>query len=139
MFLSLQKESLENNTKVTLVLWPLWSWKTSLVKRLLPHYPDDTILIINDVWAINIDSKRIKWNEIVALQEWCVCCEDIKPLREALIKLKWKTKNIIIEPSWIAEWTSIKKVLTDLWYDVSTIFLWDVEHHRLRDDDWIKL
>lgn len=134
MFLSLQKESLENNTKVTLVLWPLWSWKTSLVKRLLPHYPDDTILIINDVWAINIDSKRIKWNEIVALQEWCVCCEDIKSLREALIKLKWKTKNIIIEPSWIAEWTSIKKVLTGLWYDVSTIFLWDVEHHRLRDD-----
>lgn len=88
MFLSLQKESLENNTKVTLVLWPLWSWKTSLVKRLLPHYPDDTILIINDVWAINIDSKRIKWNEVVALQEWCVCCEDIKSLREALIKLK---------------------------------------------------
>lgn len=110
-----------------------------MVKRLLPHYPDDTILIINYVWAINIDSKRIKWNEVVALQEWCVCCEDIKSLREALIKLKWKTKNIIIEPSWIAEWTSIKKVLTGLWYDVSTIFLWDVEHHRLRDDDWIKL
>lgn len=134
MFLPLSNEKLEEKTKVTLVLWPLWSWKTSLIKRLLPHYPKDTILIINDVWAINIDAKRIKWKEVVELREWCVCCEDIKSLRDALIKLKWKTQNIIIEPSWIAEWTSIKKVLTDLWYDVSTIFLWDIEHHEYRSE-----
>jgi len=134
MFLSKNLEKLEEKIKVTLVLWPLWSWKTSLIKRLLPHSPKDTILIINDVWAINIDAKRIKWKEVVELREWCVCCEDIKSLREELIKLKWKTKNIIIEPSWIAEWTSIKKVLTDLWFDVSTIFLWDIEHHEKRSD-----
>lgn len=127
-------EAPENSTKVTLILWPLWSGKTTLVKRLLPHYPKDAILIINDVWAINIDARRLSSEQMIALKEWCVCCEDIESLRSALVQLKWIQQEIIIEPSGIAEWTSIKKVLDELGYDTSTIFLWDIAHHDQRSE-----
>lgn len=113
--------------KVVLVLWALWSGKTHFINSLLPYTPEKTKILVNDIWSINIDAKRLKNPNITTLSEWCVCCEDIWGLRKALIDAK-TSDMIIIEPTWIAGWDDILSLVKSLWFDIRVITLQDIQH-----------
>lgn len=117
--------------KVVLVLWALWSGKTHFINSLLPYTPEKTKLIVNDVWSINVDAKRLKNPNITTLSEGCVCCEDLSGLKKALIQAK-NSEVIIIEPSGIAGWDDILSLVKTLWFDIQVITLQDVEHFSKR-------
>ena len=131
-------ETEKNKSKVILVSWPLGSGKTTLINNLAPNFPKNTIVIVNDIWDINIDSTRINWTDTIPLSQWCVCCQDLKSFEETLQKIKnedqknWISRNIIIEPTWIADWKTIKETLNKAWFDVSIITMWDSLHSERR-------
>lgn len=131
-------ETEKNNSKVILVSWPLGSGKTTLINNLAPNFPKNTIVIVNDIWDINIDSTRINWTDTIPLSQWCVCCQDLKSFEETLQKIKnedqksWISRIIIIEPTWIADWKTIKETLNKAWFDVSIITMWDSLHSERR-------
>ena len=47
-------------------------------------------------------------------------------------KKNWISRNIIIEPTWIADWKTIKETLNKAWFDVSIITMWDSLHSERR-------
>lgn len=131
--------SLKTNTetqiikpKAILVLWALWSWKTTFLNNLLNKIDKTFNLIINDVWSINIDSTRFWDNEVEALTNWCVCCDWLQDMIDALEKYKTSQEILFIEPSWIAEWINLSWIIKKAWYDLDVITLVDVKHFTNR-------
>lgn len=132
-------ETEKAKSKVYLFLGALGSGKTTLINNLSQNFPENTLVIINDVWSINIDVSRINWLDTIPLQNWCICCDDTNSLEDVLQKIKederqWTIRNIIIEPSGIAGWTNIKKILNRNWFETKTITLVDENHFEQRTD-----
>ena len=132
-------ETEKAKSKVYLFLGALGSGKTTLINNLSQNFPENTLVIINDVWSINIDVSRINWLDTIPLQNWCICCDDTNSLEDVLKKIKederqWTIRNIIIEPSGIAGWTNIKKILNRNWFETKTITLVDENHFEQRTD-----
>lgn len=130
-------------TKVILVLGPLGSGKTSLVKWVLSKHGKvlgKLRLIINDVGKEKVDADRLSNDldladeDLVALQSGCICCEDLDSLRKAVGDLRGKLDTIVIEPTGIAEGEAITEMLDKLDLPVATVTLMDVLHHRLRSE-----
>lgn len=112
-------EKVEKSTsKVWLFTGHLGSGKTTLINNLLKNFSikdrENTLLIINDVWAQNIDFSRLQGKnqdmEMTAISgNGCICCGDLASFEKVLKEIRdnekenWKVKNLIIEPSWIAD------------------------------------
>lgn len=122
----------KNKPKAVLILWALWSWKTTFLNNLLNKIDKSFNLIINDVWSINIDSTRFWDNEVEALTNWCVCCDWLQDMIDALEKYKSSQEILFIEPSWIAEGINLSWVIKKAWYDLDIITLVDVKHFSSR-------
>lgn len=133
----------EVHTKAMLVLGPLGSGKTSLVKWVLSRNGKvlgKLRLIINDVGKEKVDADRLTGDldlageDLISLQSGCICCEDLESLREAVKGLDGKIDTLVIEPTGIAEGEAIAEMLEKLHLPVSTITLMDVLHHSKRSE-----
>ncbi|RAL55891.1 hypothetical protein BLD25_03580 [Candidatus Gracilibacteria bacterium GN02-872] len=131
-------ETEKNNSKVILVSGPLGSGKTTLINNLAPNFPKNTIVIVNDIGDINIDSTRINGTDTIPLSQGCVCCQDLKSFEETLQKIKKEdqkngiSRNIIIEPTGIADGKTIKETLNKAGFNVSIITMGDSLHSERR-------
>lgn len=131
----------EVRTKAMLVLGPLGSGKTSLVKWVLSRNGKvlgKLRLIINDVGKEKVDADRLTGDldlageDLISLQSGCICCEDLESLREAVKGLDGKIDTVVIEPTGIAEGEAIAEMLGKIHLPVATITLMDVLHHSKR-------
>ncbi|MCC7432025.1 hypothetical protein IT412_00715 [Candidatus Peregrinibacteria bacterium] len=131
----------EVRTKAMLVLGPLGSGKTSLVKWVLSRNGKvlgKLRLIINDVGKEKVDADRLTGDldlageDLISLQSGCICCEDLESLREAVKGLDGKIDTVVIEPTGIAEGEAITEMLEKMHLPVATITLMDVLHHSKR-------
>lgn len=125
-------ETEKSKSKVWLFTGHLGSGKTTLINNLLknfsPEERENTLLIINDVWSQNIDFSRLqeqnKDMEMTAIS-WngCICCGDEDSFKKVLEQIRkqeketWITKNLIIEPSWIAEPVQMNAILKQFWFE----------------------
>lgn len=121
----------KSNSKVYLFTWHLGSGKTTLINNLLKNFSEEErknlTLIINDVWAQNIDFSRLQGNhkdlEMTAISgNGCICCGDLASFEKELEKIRkneketWVAKTLIIEPSWIAEPFQMNSILKKFWF-----------------------
>lgn len=128
-------ETEKSKSKVWLFTGHLGSGKTTLINNLLknfsPEERENTLLIINDVWSQNIDFSRLQWAnkdmEMTAISgNGCICCGDLESFEKELENIRkqeketWIAKNLIIEPSWIAEPVQMNSVLKKFWYEPIT-------------------
>lgn len=125
-------ETEKSKSKVFLFTWHLGSGKTTLINNLLKFFSteerENTLIIINDVWTQNIDFSRLEWQnkdlDITPISgNWCICCGDLASFETELKKIReeekisWKAKNLIIEPSWIAEPDQMNTTLKKYWFE----------------------
>lgn len=129
--------------KLVLVLGPLGSGKTSLVRWILNNRGESLgrlRLIINDVGAENIDAGRLvedvdlEEGEVSALKSGCICCEDLESLLKEVNKNAMSVDTIVIEPTGIAEGDTIVKALNKLGLNATVVTLVDVLHQAQRTD-----
>lgn len=132
----IDKKTIQNNTKqstssvddVLLVLWFLWSGKTTLISKIATYLQeteqDKIAIIVNDIGKINIDNNRLQDFNTVELTNGCICCKDLDTLKQTLSTLKEKNyKHIIIEPTGIASGEDITQIVKEmgLWIDVISL------------------
>lgn len=131
----------QTRAKVILVLGPLGSGKTSLVKWILNQNNKvlgKLRLIINDIGAANIDAGRlaedvdVAVSDVAAFKSGCVCCEDLDSLITEVNRTKASVDTIVIEPTGIAEGDTIAKALSQVGVETKVITLIDVLHHQKR-------
>jgi len=104
---------------ITLITGFLWAGKTTLIMWILPHLPENTTIIVNDIWAINIDAGRLKSDNTVALEENCICCGAYDELVKAIEESS--NEHILIEPTGIATPESLLQYFQEKWHKVSVV------------------
>lgn len=112
-------EALWIKKSITLITGFLWAGKTTLITWILPHLPENTTIIVNDIWAINIDAGRLKSDNTVALEENCICCGAYDELVKAIEESS--NEHILIEPTGIATPESLLQYFQEKWHEVSVV------------------
>ena len=108
---------------ITLITGYLGSGKTTLVNYILKNAKNHKMaVIVNDIGEVNIDAELIakggvvssKDNNLVALQNGCICCTLKKDLIEQLAELVQSQKfdHILIEASGICEPVPIAQTIS---------------------------
>ena len=108
---------------ITLITGYLGSGKTTLVNHILRNAKNHKMaVIVNDIGEVNIDAELIskegivtsKDNNLVALQNGCICCTLKKDLIEQLADLVQSQKfdHILIEASGICEPVPIAQTIS---------------------------
>ena len=108
---------------ITLITGYLGSGKTTLVNHILKNAKNHKMaVIVNDIGEVNIDAELIakggvvssKDNNLVALQNGCICCTLKKDLIEQLADLVQSQKfdHILIEASGICEPVPIAQTIS---------------------------
>ncbi len=111
---------------VTILTWFLWSGKTSLLNHILKNKQGYKIAVIeNEFWEESIDWELIEKStqEIIEIQNWCMCCTVRWDFIEGVKKLldSWKDFDyLIIEASGMSEPLPIAQTffMTDFWWRV---------------------
>lgn len=107
-------EHVSSSPRVLLITGGLGSGKTSLLNLLVRTSRSvlgQVGLIVNDIGDKNIDATRLPGENLVALSDGCVCCDDISSLKEAVLDMQAKVDTLLIEPTGIADAREIKKFL----------------------------
>jgi G3E family GTPase len=97
----------------------LGSGKTTYLNRLLSEANGRKIaVLVNDFGAINIDASLIEGSvdDIVALQNGCICCSLAMGMQSAILKVlkrDVKPEAIVIEASGVADAGEVAKILSD--------------------------
>lgn len=138
-----KKDNKEVWQHLTLVLWYLWSGKTTLIDEMakyLIEQKQNISLIVNDIGKMNVDASRLSAYEVEALTQWCICCEDFTSLVDTLKQKKQDgTKSIIIEPTWIASGEQIVNIAKEMWFTVDVISLFNTQTYANKKDDILTL
>jgi len=97
----------------------LGSGKTTYLNRLLSEAKGRRLaILVNDFGAINIDANLIEdsVDEVVALQNGCICCSMAMGMQSAIIKVLKRDDRpeaIVIEASGVANPGEVAKILSD--------------------------
>ena len=108
---------------ITLITGYLGSGKTTLINHILKNAKNHKMaVIVNDIGEVNIDAELIsqggivssKYDNLVALQNGCICCTLKKDLIQQLADLVSSEKfdHILIEASGICEPVPIAQTIT---------------------------
>ena len=117
------KKEKVNTIPITLITGYLGSGKTTLINYLLKNAQGYKMaVIVNDIGEVNIDADLIekggvvsgKDDNLVALQNGCICCTLKKDLMEQILSLVQEKRfdHILIEASGICEPVPIAQTLT---------------------------
>ncbi|NGM68355.1 GTP-binding protein [Natronolimnobius sp. AArcel1] len=97
---------------VTVLSGELGAGKTTLLSRLLETVERDIAVLVNDVGAVNVDADLVEartdletGEEVVALENGCICCSLGNELSQAVIQL-WKEHefdHLVVEASGVSE------------------------------------
>ncbi len=97
---------------VTILCGGLGAGKTTLLSHLLAHDDRDVAVVVNDVGEVNVDADLVEartdletGEEVVALENGCICCSLGSDLSRSVIRL-WKTHDfdaLVIEASGVGE------------------------------------
>lgn len=97
----------------------LGSGKTTYLNRLLSEANGRKLaILVNDFGAINIDASLVEGSvdDVVALQNGCICCSMAMGMQSAIIKVlkrDEKPEAIVIEASGVANPGEVAKILSD--------------------------
>lgn len=129
-------ETEKSKSKVYLFTGHLGSGKTTLINNILKNIDKEErknlVLIINDVWTQNIDFSRLEAeNKDLEMSNisgnWCICCGDLASFEKEIEKIRnnekenWIVKNLIIEPSWIADPKKMDATLKKFWFEAVVV------------------
>lgn len=123
--------------KILVISGQLGTGKTTRLNNILGQISErklTTLCIVNDVGTRNIDIKRVRSvGDVVPLTTGCICCESIESLKETLEASAKRSglDLIIIEPTGIANATSIRQIASEIGLDWNCLCLVDVKHFRL--------
>lgn len=94
---------------VTIITWFLWSWKTTLINKILKENKNLKIaLIVNEFWDVSLESQFIESTdeEIVEMSNGCMCCvvrQDIIDTVKMILTKRPDVDYIIVEASWLSD------------------------------------
>lgn len=144
-----QVEETEKKIPISLLSGFLGSGKTTLLKQVLENKGGLKVgVVVNDVAAVNIDSKLVKGSgsdgatrqgiiggklldtsDVMELQNGCACCSASDELLESVMKLlvvaaqKNETYDrIVIEMSGVAEPKNVRKTFFEMKYNEHPVF-----------------
>ncbi|MDG5757928.1 GTP-binding protein [Natronococcus sp. A-GB1] len=97
---------------VTILCGELGAGKTTLLSRLLETADSEIAVLVNDVGEVNVDANLVEartdletGDEVVALENGCICCSLGGELSRAVIRL-WKEHefdHLVVEASGVGE------------------------------------
>ncbi|MEQ9608092.1 MAG: putative photosynthetic complex assembly protein PuhE [Kiloniellaceae bacterium] len=95
----------------------LGAGKTTFLRRRLAEgdRTQRTVALVNDFSELGVDASLLRGNgaEVVELPNGCICCSLRKDLAQQLqeVVARWAPQRIVIEPSGVADVTSLLRVL----------------------------
>lgn len=104
-------------TRTRLICGFLGAGKTTFIRNRLQHTNRCTAVLVNEFGALGLDGAKIQHLgglQVVELPGGCICCSQQMQLEEAIVDIcsKFRPERLFIEPSGIAEASSILQVLT---------------------------
>ncbi len=123
--------------RILVISGPLGSGKTTRLNQILNQVATrhiTALCIVNDVGTTNIDASRVSSvGEVLPLTTGCVCCESAGVLKRTLEEVAERTGIgfVIIEPTGIADATTIRSMAKKLGFDWHCLCLIDVQHFEL--------
>ncbi|RQG86929.1 GTP-binding protein [Natrarchaeobius halalkaliphilus] len=100
------------STPVTLLCGELGAGKTTLLSRLLESTDLEIAVLVNDVGAVNVDADLVEartdlstGEEVVALENGCICCSLGNELSRSVIELQREHEfdHLVVEASGVSE------------------------------------
>ncbi|WP_455371981.1 putative photosynthetic complex assembly protein PuhE [Limibacillus halophilus] len=112
-----RKQDSAKPIEVTVACGFLGAGKTTFLRRLLRHGAgaERTVALVNDFGELGIDAAQLsdRGAEVVELPNGCICCSLRGDLAKQLEKViqRWSPERILIEPSGVADITSLLGVM----------------------------
>ncbi len=102
---------------VEVVVGFLGAGKTTFLRRMLAEADPNvrTVVLVNDFGAVNVDGALLdgRGADVVELPNGCICCSLRNDLARQIreVVARWAPQRLLIEPSGVAEVTSLLRVL----------------------------
>lgn len=123
--------------KILVISGQLGTGKTTRLNNILGQITErrlTALCIVNDVGTRNIDASRVRSvGEILPLTTGCICCESVSALKNTFEAAAHRTELdlIVVEPTGIADATTIRQVAKEIGFDWHCLCLVDVKHFTL--------